>query len=457
MDKLRAGLLPIFGIVGLNSQELEEWAFINFLSPLHMEVILGNRDQVVELLKIGVNLDARDRRLWTPLHHAALFQDFFLIDLLLERGANPTLLNDYKGTYLDILNQTTYVQRPPKEMTPYYFQGNQLSIAEYETLTHSHYITESITHPKWLIELWKLPYTSKKGLDESGFFEKVKKEYHYSLTSYQNIPTENFTLASATPESSMAGLGVFSLRRYLPFEPLGEYIGEIDLTKSNYAIEFCHIFSGKLVINSKKYGNAISRINDGFPNLISVRLQNSKGLPFRFLLLAIEEIEPGDQLCFDYGDHVIKNGPYIELRKKELREFIVKYDVADWNECLRKVNLFLLNELTLGDLRFMVKFTYLLHSPSVVFSLVLDKTIEPEKGQQILDVAVSQGMIKPYDHSFFQSIIPIASRWLAVTKTKKKSQAEAMTQEMLALIETMPFRTAALLIDKASESENEAC
>ena len=56
----------------------------------------GHSEIVAYLLNVGVNPDARDSSDNTPLHYAAAYGWFYCVKLLLEAGANPSVINNWK-------------------------------------------------------------------------------------------------------------------------------------------------------------------------------------------------------------------------------------------------------------------------------------------------------------------------------------------------------------------------
>ena len=436
MVATKGSLLKAYGLteeILRNPEKLTYWAEFKKLSLLHLTVILGDKADVEKILNLEINLNSRDKCQWTPLHHAALFGKTDIIQFLLENGADPNLRNTFNGTYQDILNLTHLSPKDPQEKIPVFYkethqsEERQLNALEYEKITESKYIEEDFISPEILIAFWHLNSSKILNAYSKKEYKPLKKDFAYTL------------LAPSHEGAAITGLGVFAKRDYTPFEIVGEYCGIIENVENNYSAKFESLPSEKLVVNSKFFSNAMSRINDGFPNLVLVWRDNTNGLPVRLLLMTVENISKGSQLCFNYGNHKIKEGPYIELRGKELREFLETYDVENYKE-VSKDEIFL-NSVSDHDYVIWQKFTYVLNSPVVVFALILDGSISPEKGQKIIEIAIKKALLPLADEPFYRSIAQVASLW-------RQSERQEAIQYALSLIQRMPFKQAIALLEK---------
>lgn len=63
---------------------------------LHIAVDEGNFDEVKNLLQSGYSLDAFDDLDYTPFHYACKNEDYEMMDMLLENGANINAYNESK-------------------------------------------------------------------------------------------------------------------------------------------------------------------------------------------------------------------------------------------------------------------------------------------------------------------------------------------------------------------------
>lgn len=70
------------------------------LTPLHVAVMKGALDVVVELLQNGANVDAQDSDGYTPLHYAVIAKSIKTVQVLLKHKANADLSNSTGRTPL---------------------------------------------------------------------------------------------------------------------------------------------------------------------------------------------------------------------------------------------------------------------------------------------------------------------------------------------------------------------
>ena len=71
-------------------------------TPLMIAAQNGHYEVMAYLLNIGVNPDARDTSLNTPIHYASAYDWYHCLKLLLEAGADPNASNDWKVGKCDL-------------------------------------------------------------------------------------------------------------------------------------------------------------------------------------------------------------------------------------------------------------------------------------------------------------------------------------------------------------------
>lgn len=76
-------------------------------------------------------------------------------------------------------------------------------------------------------------------------------------------------------------------------------------------------------IESLHYRNFGAMIDDGFPNALPIYLYDVNNLPLRIIFVAIDDIMPGEPICFHYGmRHSVKLGAHVELRQEALISWV---------------------------------------------------------------------------------------------------------------------------------------
>lgn len=384
LDKEHLALINEYGLLPLSDELLQKYGF----SPLHLYAVYGDLESCQKLLKNGFDPNIRDRQGWTPLHHAAVCGHFAMIDLLLRHGADPTAENHFGGTYQQILKLTLVEKKQPQEVIPIFFKSKQIpetqmTVGEYEALTHTKYIEENFIPRQELVHLWLHGKHKGVSADSLTIFKQWRK-----LLSQLN---ESFVLDHSGKD--IAGLGLFAKRNYSSFEVIGEYLGEVCENLGPYSLQLGNYGGRNLNIDASHLSNALSRINDGFPNLFIIKIRNDRGLPLRAALITLEEIHPGEQFCFNYGWHEIKIKPYVELRGQALRQFSQACDPDLWQQYLQKINLLKIETLLDQDIVFIAKFRYLLQTPTALCAMLLDGTLDENKTRKIAAIASREGHI----------------------------------------------------------------
>lgn len=376
------------------------------LTLLQIAVIEGNSDVIVKLLDLGADINAQDFRGWTSLHHAALSGSQGILRLLLERRANPNLKNVFESTYDDIIRLKQHNEWPLDDLVPVYYAENgcsehQITAEEYLRVTGCHYIHENIFTSLRLLQIWKEgpQHVLLPGLCD--IFHQKHQQFLQRGPKLLLAPVKFDS--SGNPLAASPGLGIFARESYQPMDIIGEYLGLYQVQYENPSPYF--VREGP---ESIKYGNEISRMNDGFPNATMIRLPKYRGVPYRRFLVALDRIEPGEQIVWNYGYGKMKLEPHIELRPKETREFIKTHDVES-----------LLNSLEMTkqqeDIHFnyypeVEKLRYLLATPSVLFNLILEGAVPPEQGRLLAETSIRLGIIPKELKLWLDEVVQIAEK-----------------------------------------------
>lgn len=149
-------------------------------------------------------------------------------------------------------------------------------------------------------------------------------------------------------------------------------------------------------IDALYYRNWGAMIDDSFPNLAPCYLYGVGGLPLRIVFLALEDIEAGSVLTFNYGmRHGVKLSLHEELRMEPLISFLETHSFKELTEewkGLRKRNRSELKELNVDFENLTAKIQYLFQTPTTL-ARVLD--------QGLLDIRELKEFYQKPDHRFY--------------------------------------------------------
>jgi hypothetical protein len=289
------------------------------LTALHLATIQGSYDLVREMLQSGlVDVNAKDRRGWTAMHHAAVKGDREMINLLKSYGGDPTILNHRSGNVADLLNLCSPVKVDENQPLPLVvWKENQeqrpLTFAEFKKIAHAEYLTEYFVDPAWLLKDWEknTTYTCHP------FFRNLNISQRFS--EYRKNPPH--LILERDPQ---VGLDVKTADKLMKGQGVTEYLGEV--VSSTAEIKNLEYVLESVDGNGKRNLGPI--INDGFPNVTSITEFNA-GMKRHFMFM-LDDAEAGERLCWNYGSgHDVKaKVPHVELRREAILSFFKKHSLS---------------------------------------------------------------------------------------------------------------------------------
>lgn len=354
------------------------------LTQLHVFVIRGDTIMVDSCVRHNTfDVNSLDARGWTPLHHAALHKDPTIYDKLKKAGANENLRNDCGATPADLRRFTQGVKKTYEAGSFIGLMSENripLTFFSYQSLTQSTYINDHYVSRRTLIQEWLGEPVESLPIP---FLEEFTRKY----IDFCNNPLPTHILKPCSyndleePLENINGLGLFADRNYASGEVIGEYIGKviIDSFVSDFSIQ-----SDSGCLDGQKYSNGITRISDGFPNVMSIPLANCRGRPARSVFVTTSSIKQGDQFCISTGNLNGKLGPYQELRPKALRIFLQEtknlvriYDLASLDSP-EELHIYSFDQICEYG-----KLHYLLTTPSVFFELTIEGGLDEEVAHKL--------------------------------------------------------------------------
>jgi hypothetical protein len=368
---------------------------------LHLTVISSNLEAAEQLLKAKADPDSCDTCDWTPLHHAALSGNAQMIQLFRAYGANQKMTTNMGGTYQDVWNLTHLVSPNPHDKIRLIWQEDgkqsQLTQATFQKLASSVFVEENHIARE---HLWKDWNSLTDIQDEFSFTSKSAQKYK-EFTKKPSIHilsrVTRDTQGNLLPSSP--GLGLFAEHLYEKEQVIGEYQGVIQPNPE---------YNPYLLFNTSglTHRNELSHINDGFPNIVCVPIHCISGLPTRRVFITANQIQPGEQFCWNYGLNKCKIRPYAELRPKESRDFIKSENVDELILYLRTTG-------TSGRLSFeefvrAEKFRYILETPAVLYTMTLDGTLDSVKAKRLFTISNLMTRMDQNGPKILQNLVEIA-------------------------------------------------
>lgn len=384
------------------------------LSLLHVAVIANNKTAVKELIDAKVDVNAKDAKGWTPLHHAALWDNPNILALLILSSTDLDAKNSAGGTFRDILNLTRKIKHLTDTINVFH-DGQRMTEDEFSQLTGATYRTELLYSRIRMLQDWKSRDSITMGV--YPFTEEMRKQYR------QNPPLPHCLKATThDAEGKMLGfspgLGVFANRDIPKRTYAGEYLGhvkKIGSPASRYQV-------GDEGTDGSVIGNEISRINRSFPNVAMIQILNERGAPLRRIIITIEPVAKDKELFWNYGFNETALGPYVEMRPQAMREFLKKND-------LKRLQTLLLNDLmdatkSFEDFVLVEQFRYILQTPSNIFTLILDGTLDSKVANRHLEFALQTRLIPNEGPSIIRETATIAEKTLEIARLMNKYHPE---------------------------------
>lgn len=413
------------------------------LTPLHVAAITGNVEAAAQLIAAGAKTDCCDHQNWTPLHHAALAGNSVMIDLLTRSGTNLQVQTTLGATFKNISDLLHPPQSNPKVVWKEADGPVRLiTCDEFYNYTSSKFLSENKITQEQLFSYWNTP--PKDLQDELAFASEFKQKYLAQEEMPVHVLSKVICNSEGTPLISSPGIGLFANKPLAPKELIGEYLGVIEER------EVLNNFVLKKSINAKEHRNEIPHINDGFINCVLVPIHGVKGLPTRYIFVATEPIAKGDQFCWNYGFHSVKFGPYVELRRKEVREFIKTHDVQYLVRCLTLTGTS--GALSFEDFVNAEKFRYILSTPSTFFLMALEGVLNPLQVRELHKLSYSMHCL-PADRFFeFRSIPDVVLTAKELIDRLKKCFPQVSTAYFHFLMELPAIKGIEFTLDFASQA-----
>jgi hypothetical protein len=385
----------------IDTDDLEKKENAYGLTPLHLAVLLQDEKTSMKLLKKRPALAIQqDLAGWTPWHFAVLLGQMKLMnefETLKEDNCFKEGIKTNLGSSVEDFINFYSAQQDPTDC--FYFQNELQEIikgdlSDFKQITDSHLIFNHVVQKEVLLSL----RGSNAFKMEETFLPFVKKMTERYKT-FKGKPYDHLYLGHV---NSNVGWGTYALKTIPQGTIIWEFYGEIISREEYNCIPYSE-FKVKYavpidtyVIDGRFKRNLASMTNCGFPNAYPFFSYLDDGLP-HYLLIALENINAGEQICYDYGfDHPCKEQGYQELRPDTLSHFLSLHQAESWLDELEKAKKIVdLSHDPIDLLHFLfwqTKIAYIIRTPTLLFKLLLKGEINIEtikkylENQQFLDL-----------------------------------------------------------------------
>lgn len=351
--------LVSFALESLSALAIHEPVSKRKLTPLHIAVIFENLKAVKRLVKEGANVDALDSKGLSPLDHAILAGNRVIGKFLQKQGSHATI--------------DTIVALNERTLPHLFFERDgarlPLSSLQFKEMTSARYLFNHHASLEQLGLLW----TSEEKNDPSvSFVKQVRAQYPRFLENRPSLVIK---------EVEKAGLGLFAGQLIKKGAIVGEFLGDLsdEGTFNDYVLG---PYNGLLARNET------ACINDGFINVVLVEIKIDL-LPARFVFVATENIEEGEQICWNYGPYhsVARYEDYVPLRYAELCQFLKTVSFEKAIETSKKA--LKPKKMTFDDFIVFEQLRYLINRPQVVRILVSENVLFPDQVKELIIAAYS--------------------------------------------------------------------
>ena len=361
------------------------------------------------------DIDAKDARMWTAAHHAAVAGNRAMLDLLYSYGASPISLNDRNGTPEDLYSHCWPIptgRHPSGELC----------------------FNTTFCHPSFLIRDWHTPIPDDDapyGPELAHRFERFR--HHEPRLRVTPLAVDE----DGKPAPQVGAVTVLEgeARRG---DIICTYTGQI--YEATVGAGDDNTYTMHLTGNwgvDGRHGGAITRAPDGAPNVQVFCLTNCEGLPRVLTFVALRTLR-NETVYLDYGSNHLAKAVHIEMQPKSLSRWLNTFSMKKFIADLTKSDSDapFLTQVDLQRRATMLR--YILHTPSTLFMLLQSGALTVDVYKQaFLTLSATNSMGSPLLHNGLLPLLNLLQHQahpLLDTSLSNISRAYAATKSPIIIV-----------------------
>lgn len=403
------------------------------LTPLHLSVMrpCPHPEVISKLVQSEASVDSTDFKGFTPLMHAAIIGDQALIARLLQQKANPKIKNELEGTFEDYKRMINPFVQQGENIQDFFSQSSFIPDCLGSNTT---FVEHNVARPSVLAQLWNQPKAETQNV--KNCLKKMRRDLKNQFEKQLDHPT------SAIKRLENGRCGAVATKLIKKGEPIGLYTGEVTLSQPD---DVEYYFSP---IDGKYYRGVLAMSNDGFPNSDALFIRPLMGLEEQALMFATEDIQPGEEIVWNYGSgHHVKWKGHEEPRLQDLLDYFRLHSFA---EIIENTQLLLNDQVPQNKIwdcydQF-IKLQYILKTPSSFIVLIEEKIIDTSKIKNLFRMILSLPSF--HETTIVYQLYVFSILVCLLDKIKENHPNPNLTNEILSIIKEAIFSNFGSALDQ---------
>lgn len=292
----------------------------NQVNALHIAAAMQQCNILQQLIELGGDINAKDRRGFTPAHFAALGSSRECLDILFENQADFSAVNEF-GAKPEQVWTLTHLKA--SEAQAIYFRcwisGALLKMdGEHFCLATGNYFSEGIKQtPASVLKTWREEFAAQEHPSAKVLTDRV-----HTFRSHGGLYLANKRPLKLNDFFTANDFGLHANREF-EIGDVVEVFGGLWDPQHNSKIH------GVFSLDTEKLKGHLSFVYDkGLPNVVFVQFFNRFGVSQGHFAMAIRRINRGDPIVRERLIGEKSAGLHDEIAKEALDEFITKHTLT---------------------------------------------------------------------------------------------------------------------------------